>query len=53
MSGNGTGYPLFFYCAKARLIYYGNRASRGEAVARTNRERDAHETTLTGRTRPT
>jgi len=53
MSGHGTGYPIFFHCAIARRIYYGNRASKGDAVTRTNRERDAHKTTLTGRTRPT
>jgi hypothetical protein len=53
MAGNGTGYPNHFECSKARLIYYGDRSSTGEPVARTTRERAAHVITLTGRTRPT
>lgn len=52
MAGMGTGYPLNFECAKARLIYYGNRSSRGEPVERTERERRQHVVTLTGRSRP-
>lgn len=52
MAGFGTGYPNFFHCAKARGIYYGNRSSKGEPVARTHYERGLHQVTLTGRTRP-
>jgi hypothetical protein len=51
VSGFGTGYPYTFECAKARLIYYGNRSSRGEPVIRTSRERAEHVVTLTGRER--
>lgn len=53
MAGYGTGYPTFFACPQARKIYYGTRASRGEAVSRTQRERSAHDVELTGRTKPT
>jgi hypothetical protein len=53
MAGMGTGYPNYFECSKARRIYYGNRASRGEDVRRTVAERGQHAVTLTGRTRPT
>lgn len=52
MAGSGTGYPYHFECSKARLIYYGDRSSRGEDVARTSRERSAHVIALTGRSKP-
>ena len=52
MAGNGTGYPNFFACAKARRIYYGSRSSRGDDVTRTAEERSAHVVKLTGKTRP-
>jgi hypothetical protein len=63
MAGFGTGYPIYFHCAKARRIYYGARAPRSnhphdlgqwyEDVERTHAERDRHVVKLTGKTKPT
>lgn len=54
MAGYGTGYPIWFECAKARRIWYGSRRQdETEAIARTHRERARHRVELTGRTRPT
>jgi hypothetical protein len=52
MAGYGTGYPIWFQCAKARRIWYGPRSSAAGAT-RTALERSEHHTELTGRTRPT
>lgn len=43
---HGTGYPMFFMCAKARQIWW-------QDSGRTTLERRQHVTELTGRTRPT
>lgn len=43
---HGTGYPICFFCAEARHIYYRD-------TGRQARERAEHVVTLTGRTRPT
>ncbi len=53
MAGYGTGYPIWFQCAKARLIWYGSRRQGDARNADTGRERARHVTELTGRTRPT
>ena len=54
MAGSGTGYPIWFECAKARRIWYGSRRQEDwEAAGRTARERAEHKTELTGRVRRT
>jgi hypothetical protein len=53
MAGYGTGYPIWFECAKARQIWYGSRRNDDERNDRTHRERAKHRVELTGRTRPT
>lgn len=53
MAGSGTGYPIWFQCAKARRIWYGSRRNNDEGNERTARERAEHVTELTGRTRRT
>lgn len=62
MAGYGTGYPLDFYCAKAREIYYGSRSPRSRSsfdlashvqdISDTTRGRAQHQVVRTGRTRP-